>query len=279
MGKSVAHSRLDTDVGARGANAQPLSRARAAARKVPEVTIFFWIIKLLTTGMGETTSDYLVFHINPYLAVALGGIGLVASLLLQLLVRRYVAWIYWLAVVMVAIFGTMAADVVHIVLGVPYLDSSVAFAAALAVIFVSWYATEKTLSIHSIYTPRRELFYWATIMATFALGTAVGDMTASTFGLGYFASGLLFAVLFALPALGYRLFRLNAIFAFWFAYVMTRPLGASFADWFGKPRSISGLGLGTGLISLILAVVIIGFVGYLTVTHVDVKDTATSPRR
>ncbi|HST87326.1 MAG TPA: hypothetical protein VLJ14_03020 [Ktedonobacterales bacterium] len=279
MGKSVAHSRLDTDVGARGANAQPLSRARSAARKVPEVTIFFWIIKLLTTGMGETTSDYLVFHINPYLAVALGGIGLVTSLLLQLLVRRYVAWIYWLAVVMVAIFGTMAADVVHIVLGVPYLDSSVAFAAALAVIFVSWYATEKTLSIHSIYTPRRELFYWATIMATFALGTAVGDMTASTFGLGYFASGLLFAALFALPALGYRLFRLNAIFAFWFAYVMTRPLGASFADWFGKPRSISGLGLGTGLISLILAVVIIGFVGYLTVTHVDVKDTATSPRR
>jgi uncharacterized membrane-anchored protein len=279
MGKPVAHSRLDTDVGARGANAQPLARARSAARKVPEVTIFFWIIKLLTTGMGETTSDYLVFHINPYLAVALGGIGLVTSLLLQLLVRRYVAWIYWLAVVMVAIFGTMAADVVHIVLGVPYLDSSVAFAAALAVIFVSWYATEKTLSIHSIYTPRRELFYWATIMATFALGTAVGDMTASTFGLGYFASGLLFAVLFALPALGYRLFRLNAIFAFWFAYVMTRPLGASFADWFGKPRSISGLGLGTGLISLILAVVIIGFVGYLTVTHVDVKDTATSPRR
>ena len=279
MGKPVAHSRLDTDVGARGANAQPLARARSAARKVPEVTIFFWIIKLLTTGMGETTSDYLVFHINPYLAVALGGIGLVTSLLLQLLVRRYVAWIYWLAVVMVAIFGTMAADVVHIVLGVPYLDSSVAFAAALAVIFVSWYATEKTLSIHSIYTPRRELFYWATIMATFALGTAVGDMTASTFGLGYFASGLLFAALFALPALGYRLFRLNAIFAFWFAYVMTRPLGASFADWFGKPRSISGLGLGTGLISLILAVVIIGFVGYLTVTHVDVKDTATSPRR
>lgn len=279
MGKPVAHSRLDTDVGAHGADAQPLARALYAARKVPEVTIFFWIVKLLTTGMGETTSDYLVFHINPYLAVALGGIGLVFSLLLQLLVRRYVAWIYWLAVVMVAIFGTMAADVVHIVLGVPYLDSSIFFAAVLALIFVSWYATEKTLSIHSISTPRRELFYWATIMATFALGTAVGDMTASTFGLGYFASGLLFAVLFTLPALGYRLFRLNAIFAFWFAYVMTRPLGASFADWFGKPRSFSGLGLGTGLISLILAVVIIGFVGYLTVTHVDVKDTATSPRR
>ena len=278
MGKPVAHSRLDTDVAARGTSAQPPRRAVYAARKVPEVTIFFWIIKLLTTGMGETTSDYLVFHINPYIAVALGGVGLAVSLLLQLFVRRYVAWIYWLAVVMVAIFGTMAADVVHIVLGVPYLDSSVFFGVALAVIFVSWYATEKTLSIHSIYTPRRELFYWAAIMVTFALGTAVGDMTATTLGLGYFASGLLFAALFALPALGYWLFRLNAILAFWFAYVMTRPLGASFADWFGKPRSISGLGLGTGLISLILAVVIISFVGYLTVTHVDVRDAAAEPR-
>ena len=278
MGKPVAHSRLDTDVAAHGASAQPPRRAFYAARKVPEVTIFFWIIKLLTTGMGETTSDYLVFHINPYIAVALGGVGLAVSLLLQLFVRRYVAWIYWLAVVMVAIFGTMAADVVHIVLGVPYLDSSVFFGAVLAVIFVSWYATERTLSIHSISTPRRELFYWAAIMATFALGTAVGDMTATTLGLGYFASGLLFAALFALPALGHWLFRLNAIFAFWFAYVMTRPLGASFADWFGKPRSISGLGLGTGLISLILAAVIIGFVGYLSVTHVDVRDAAAKPR-
>ncbi len=278
MGKPIPYGQLDTEVGVRGTDAQRLGRALRVARKVPEVTIYFWIIKLLTTGMGETTSDYLVFHINPYIAVALGGIGLAASLLLQLVVRRYIAWIYWLAVVMVAIFGTMAADVVHIVLGVPYLVSSVCFAAALALIFVSWYATEKTLSIHSIYTPRRELFYWATIMATFALGTAVGDMTATTVDLGYFASGVLFAVLFALPALGYWLFRLNAIFAFWFAYVMTRPLGASFADWLGKPRSASGVGLGTGLISLVLAVLIVGFVGYLTVTRKDTKDATTAPR-
>jgi len=281
MGEPILHQQLDQldrDVGARAAGAQPLRRALHAARKVPEVTIFFWIIKLLTTGMGETTSDYLVFHIDPYLAVAIGGIGLAAALLLQLIVRRYVAWIYWLAVVMVAIFGTMAADVVHIVLGVPYLDSSAFFAAVLTIIFVVWYATEKTLSIHSIYTLRRELLYWAAIMATFALGTAVGDMTASTMGLGYFASGVLFAALFALPAVGYWLFRLNAILAFWFAYVMTRPLGASFADWLGKERSFSGLGLGTGLISLILAVVIIGFVGYLTITRADVKGATTNPR-
>ncbi len=279
MGNPIPHQQFGTEVAAaRGKDAQPLHRALRAARKVPEVTIFFWIIKLLTTGMGETTSDYLVFHINPYVAVALGGFGLVASLILQLVVRRYIAWIYWLAVVMVAIFGTMAADVVHIVLGVPYLDSSVFFASVLAVIFVAWYATEKTLSIHSIYTLRRELFYWATIMATFALGTAVGDMTASTWGLGYFASGLLFAVLFTLPGLGYRLFRLNAIFAFWFAYIMTRPLGASFADWFGKPQNFSGLGLGTGLISLVLAVLIIGFVGYLTITRKDIAVSTTHAR-
>lgn len=252
--------------------AAPIQRAHAAvsaARKVPEITLLFWIVKLLTTGMGETTSDYLVYHINPYLAVILGGLGLVVSLLLQFVVRRYIPGVYWLAVVMVAIFGTMAADVVHIVLGVPYLVSSACFAVALAVILVSWYVSEKTLSIHSITTRRRELFYWATIMATFALGTAVGDMTASTLGLGYLDSGVLFAALFALPALGYWLLGLNEIFAFWFAYIMTRPLGASFADWFGKPRSFSGLGLGTGPISLVLGALIIGLVGYLTVTGKD----------
>jgi uncharacterized membrane-anchored protein len=244
-----------------------------ALRKVPEVTVYFWIIKLLTTGMGETTSDYLVRQLNPILAVALGGIGLAVALVLQLfLVRRYVAGVYWLAVVMVAIFGTMAADVLHIGLGIPYLVSTAFFTVALAVIFVAWYLSEKTLSIHSIYTRRRELFYWATVMATFALGTATGDMTATTLGLGYFSSGVLFAVLIAVPALGYWLFGLNEILAFWFAYIVTRPLGASFADWMGRPHSLGGLGLGTGQVSLGLAILIIVLVGYLTVTHKDRKD-------
>ncbi|MGH2496907.1 MAG: COG4705 family protein, partial [Ktedonobacteraceae bacterium] len=211
---------------------QPAQIAKQAMRKVPEVTIYFWIIKLLSTAMGESTSDYLVFHINPYVAVVLGCIGLVVALALQLAVRRYIPWVYWLAVVMVAIFGTMAADVLHVVLGIPYVVSTAFFILALVIIFVAWYASERTLSIHSITTTRRELFYWATVMATFALGTAVGDLTAATLGLGYFSSGVLFAILFALPALAYWLFRLNAIFAFWFAYIMTRPLGASFADWF-----------------------------------------------
>jgi len=240
-------------------------------RKVPEVTFYFWIIKLLTTGMGETTSDYLVHQLNPIIAVALGGIGLAAALLLQIFVRRYVAWIYWLAVVMVAVFGTMAADVLHIGLGIPYLVSTAFFTVALALIFVVWYANEKTLSIHSISTRRRELFYWATVMATFALGTAAGDMTATTLGLGYFSSGVLFAVLIAVPALGYWLFGLNEILAFWFAYIVTRPLGASFADWMGRPHSLGGIGLGTGQVSLGLAILIIGFVGYLTVTRKDMK--------
>lgn len=240
-------------------------------RKVPEIIIYFWIVKLLTTAMGESTSDYLVYHINPYIAVALGGIGLLASLILQLSVRRYVAWIYWLAVVMVAIFGTMVADVMHIVLDIPYLVSTVFFLITLAVIFAVWYASEKTLSIHSISTRRRELFYWATVMATFALGTAAGDMTAATLQLGYFSSGVLFAVLFAIPALAYWLFGLNEVVAFWFAYIVTRPLGASFADWFGK-SSLGGLGLGDAKVSFVLTILIIGFVGYLTVTHKDIKS-------
>jgi len=269
MNKPTLQRQLNPASGARSGAAQPMHLAMRAMRKVPEVTVYFWIIKLLTTGMGETTSDYLVHQLNPIIAVALGGIGLAAALLLQIFVRRYVAWIYWLAVVMVAVFGTMAADVLHIGLGIPYLVSTAFFTVALAVIFTVWYANEKTLSIHSISTRRRELFYWATVIATFALGTATGDMTATTLGLGYFSSGVLFAVLIAVPALGYWLFGLNEILAFWFAYIVTRPLGASLADWMGRPHSLGGLGLGTGQVSLGLAILIIGFVGYLTVTRKD----------
>jgi uncharacterized membrane-anchored protein len=247
-------------------------RITPAAAKVPEITLLFWVIKLLTTAMGEATSDFLVFEIDPVIAVILGAIGLAIAMALQLLVRRYVPAIYWLAVAMVAVFGTMGADVVHIGLGIPYAVSSVFFALCLAVIFAVWYATERTLSIHSIYTPRRELFYWATVMATFALGTAAGDMTASTMGLGYFTSGVMFGILFALPALGYRLFRLNPILAFWTAYVLTRPFGASFADWAGKAQNLSGLGLGTGEVSVVLTIVIVILVGYLTVTRKDVRS-------
>lgn len=269
MGKSIPQ-RPEADFGISDIATRPMGRVLRLARKVPEVTIYFWIIKLLTTALGESTSDYLVYHINRYLAVMLGVAALAIALLVQLYVRRYIAWVYWLAVAMVAVVGTMVADVAHLVIGISYLNSTIIFSVALAVIFVVWYASEKTLSIHSIYTPRRELFYWATVMATFALGTAAGDLTAAPpIALGYLASGVLYAVLFALPGLGYRFVGLNAIAAFWFAYIMTRPLGASFADYFGKPF-FGGLGLGDEKVSLVLAILIVGFVAYLTITRIDV---------
>jgi len=247
------------------------NRGKRLLTKVPEITIYFWIVKLLTTAMGESTSDYLVNHINPYVAVFLGFIAFVIALILQFSIRKYVAWIYWLFVVMVAIFGTMVADVTHIVLGVPYYASTIAFAIILTVVFTTWYKVEGTLSIHSINTRQREMFYWAAVLATFAMGTATGDMTAMTLHLGYLPSGILFIVLFLLPGVGYALFRLNPIFAFWFAYVMTRSLGASFADWFGKPKSITGLGYGDGVVAGVLTVLIVIFVGYLTVSKRDVQ--------
>jgi len=242
----------------------------AMALKVPEVTVYFWIVKLLTTAMGESTTDYLVFQIDPYVAVGLGFAGLAVSLVLQLLARRYVPWIYWLTVVMVAVFGTMAADVLHVVLGIPYTVSTIAFASALVLVFAAWYAVERDLSIHTIFSGRRELFYWATVMATFALGTAAGDLAASTLGLGYFASAVVFAVLFALPALAYWRLHLHPILAFWCAYVITRPLGATVADWLGKPQ-LGGLGLGDGHIAVVLGVLIIACVAYLTVSRIDVS--------
>lgn len=241
-------------------------------RKVPHVTAIFWVVKVLTTAIGESTTDYLVKIIDPVVAVTFGAVGLAAAMALQFKARKYVPWIYWLGVVMVAVFGTMAADVTHIVLGVPYVASTAFFAAALAVIFAAWYLTEGTLSIHSIYTTRREVFYWLTVLATFALGTAVGDFTAFTLHLGFLGAGLFFAVVIAVPAIAYFGFRLNEVAAFWFAYVLTRPLGASFADWGGKPHSLSGLGYGDGLVSLVLAVLIVILVGYLQRTHVDVDS-------
>ena len=240
------------------------------AKKVPELTIYFWVIKVLTTGMGEATSDFFVHGYNPYLVVALGAAALALSLIWQLYVRRYEPWVYWLAVSMVAVFGTMAAGILHVYLGVPYIFSATIYALALTVIFVLWYLVEKTLSVHSIYTRRRELFYWAAVLATFAMGTAIGDMTAVSFHLGFLASGLLFAVVFAVPAVAYRFFGLNEIVAFWFAYIITRPLGASFADWLAVPASQGGLNLGKGTISIALWLLIIAFVAYMAVSHRDI---------
>jgi len=243
--------------------------AAVAVSKVPEVTAVFWVAKVLSTGMGETTSDYLVHRVGPYVAVALGAAGLVVALALQARARRYVAWIYWLAVVMVSIFGTMAADILHVGFGVPYVVSTVLYAVVLAGVFIAWQRSERTLSIHSITSVRREAFYWTTVCATFALGTATGDLTARTVNLGYLTSGVLFAAVMLIPAIGYRYARLNGIFAFWFAYVVTRPLGASFADWLGVSHARGGLGAGTGLVSVVLAAAIAVLVAYLSVTKRD----------
>lgn len=228
--------------------------------------------------MGEATSDYLVHALHPVPAVIVGFLGFCIALVLQFAMRRYVAWTYWFAVVMVGVFGTMAADVLHVGLGVPYVATSVLYALALLIVFVSWQRSENTLSIHDITTSRREAFYWAAVVATFALGTAVGDMTAISLHLGYFLSIVLFAAMIAVPAIGYRWFHWNHVFAFWFAYVVTRPLGASFADWMGKPTGVGGLGWGDGRISLILTAIIAGFVIFLAVTRIDVRSRQTSIR-
>jgi len=199
-------------------------------------------------------------------------LALAVALIIQFKVKKYVAWAYWLAVAMVAVFGTMAADVLHIQFGVPYLISTTLFAAALAAIFLIWYRSEKDLSIHTINNRRREVFYWLTVMATFALGTAAGDWTAYSLGLGFFSSGLLFIAIFAVPALGYWLLGFNEVFAFWFAYIITRPLGASFADWFGKSRIVGGQGYGDGHVSIVLTILLILCVAYMVFNHRESRD-------
>lgn len=235
--------------------------------KVPEITLSFWVAKILSTAMGEATSDFLVFHTNAYAAVLGCGLAFLAALMLQLRTRTHVPATYWLLVVMVSVFGTMVADVVHVVLGVPYIVSTAAFAIALLTILWSWNAVERSLSIHSVETPRREAFYWATVIATFALGTAAGDLTASTFGMGYLGSAILFSVLFAVPGVAYFAFGLNEVAAFWAAYIMTRPMGASFADWFDKPVSTTGLGYGTPAIAAALSVAVGGAILYICLRH------------
>jgi len=205
------------------ATSTPMSRRDALTRpgwvRVPEIAALFWVTKILTTAMGETTSDTLVHHVPGAVAVLLGFIVFECALVIRFREPRYVPWIYWFAVVMVSVFGTMAADVTHV---------------ALVVFFRVWYRAEGTLSIHSIDTPHREIFYRAAVLATFALGAAAGDMTTKTLHLGYLASSVAFTALFVIPWIAWARFGLNAIVAFWIAYVLTRPLGASYADWLGS---------------------------------------------
>ena len=225
------------------------AQARVAVTKVPEITAWFWIAKVASTGMGEATADWLYARYGTIPTGAVGAILLIGALVLQFRSRRYNTWIYWLAVVAVSVTGTMAADGLHIVVGLPYTVTTALYAAILAAIFVVWYRTEGTLSIHSITTVRREAFYWATVMATFALGTALGDLTAYTLKIGFFSSGVLFLVVIAIPAVAHRWLGMNSVLAFWFAYTITRPLGASLADWLGVPARVGGLDWGRGVVA------------------------------
>ncbi len=252
--------------------AADLGRPSAGSRmlsKVPEITVLFWVVKVLSTGMGEAASDYL-----GEASLVLGGIvgvgGFVLALWLQLRSPRYSAPVYWSAVCMVAVFGTIVADVLHVATDLSYGVTTVFYALVVAVLFWAWHRSEGTLSIHSITTPRRERFYWATVLATFALGTAAGDLTGLTLGWGFFASGLLFLAAIVVPLVAWRA-GANGVACFWTAYVLTRPLGASFADWVGKPHSRgAGLGVGDGRVTLVLLAVIVVLVGVVTATGSDV---------
>lgn len=243
------------------------------ALRVPRVTVYFWIIKALSTAMGEAASDYLVRVFPPALAVVVGFVAFLVAMAIQLTRRRYVAWAYWLAVCAVGVFGTMVADVLHVGIGVPYAASAPLFAIILAAVFVVWYRAERTLSIHSVDTTRREVFYWLAVVSTFAMGTALGDLTAVTFSLGYLISAIVFGAFIVLIAIAYRFVRLGPVFAFWSAYVLTRPFGASVADWLGKPPTLGGIGVGDGTVALVFLLAIVLLVAYLQVSKRDVQFT------
>lgn len=252
---------------------------RVMLNKVPEVTIAFWLIKIMSTTVGETGADYLAVHVG--LGTAITG-GLMAALLLgalalQLRQRRYVPWIYWLTVVLVSVVGTQITDALTDGLGVSLYVSTAAFAVALTVTFAVWYWVERTLSIHSIATLRRELFYWTAILFTFALGTAAGDLATEALGLGFQVGVLVFGALIAFVALAWRL-GLNAVFAFWVAYILTRPLGASLGDLLSQATEYGGLGLGTVVTSAIFLIAITALVGLLTMRPSEAPVPQLSPK-
>lgn len=233
--------------------------------KVPEVTLIFWIIKIMSTTVGETGADYLAVHVGLGTTVTAAiMIGLLTSaLIIQLKARRYVPWIYWLTVVLVSVVGTQITDALTDKLEVSLYVSTIAFASVLALIFAVWYRLEQTLSIHSIVTPRRELFYWAAILFTFALGTAAGDLATEALGLGFNLGVVVFGAMIAAITAAYYL-GANAVLTFWLAYILTRPLGASLGDLLSQSRTYGGLGLGTIYTSLAFLTVIIALVAWMT---------------
>jgi Uncharacterized membrane-anchored protein conserved in bacteria len=239
--------------------------------KVPLIiNLTFWVAKIITTALGETFSDFIFFNdaIGQHAAILIGLLSFAIILMIQFRTRKYTPWVYWLCVTSVSVFGTMLADFMNKDLGIPLYASTLIFALTQTAVFIAWYKTEHTLSIHSINTGRKEIFYWLTVLCTFGLGTAAGDFTADTLGLGTLLSTGIFLVLIAVPLVGYKFFGMNSIFAFWFAYTMTRPLGASFGDWLAVPAPYGdGLQLGTGIVSLGFGILMVIAVAYIDRQH------------
>ncbi|MGI8511059.1 MAG: COG4705 family protein [Solirubrobacteraceae bacterium] len=239
--------------------------------KVPEVTLYFWVIKILCTTVGETAADYLNVNLGFGLTnttYVVSGV-LAIALIFQFRLRRYVPPVYWLAVVLISVVGTLITDNMVDNLGVALTTSTTVFAVALAVTFAAWYTSERTLSIHTIVTTKREAFYWLTVLFTFALGTAAGDLLAEKVNLGYWKSALVFGAAIGVVAFAHYVLRLNAILAFWLAYILTRPLGASIGDYLSQSRKDGGLALGTTGTSVLFLLAISGVVAYLTITKRD----------
>jgi uncharacterized membrane-anchored protein len=250
--------------------------ARKMLNKVPEVTLYFWIIKVLCTTVGETASDFLQGNVNLGLTktTLVTGAVLLATLACQFRLRRYVPSVYWLAVVLISVVGTQITDNLTDNLGISLVITTIVFTIVLAITFAVWYAVEHTLSIHTIVTTGREAFYWLAVLFTFALGTAAGDLAAERLSLGYWVSALIFGGLIAAITVAHLRFKLNAVLAFWLAYILTRPLGASIGDFLSQKRVDGGLGLGTTATSVLFLSAILVVVAYLSVTRVDRTEAA-----
>jgi uncharacterized membrane-anchored protein len=254
----------------------PQSRGRRMLNKVPEITLYFWVIKVLCTTVGETAADYL----NSNLGLGLSGTSfvmsavLIGALVAQFATRRYRPGIYWLAVVLISVVGTLISDNLVDGYGVPLQTTTIVFGVALAITFAVWYGSERTLSIHTIVTTRREAFYWLAVLFTFALGTSAGDYLSEQLALGYLNALFLFAGAIAVVAVAHSVFRINAILSFWIAYILTRPLGASIGDYMSQAKADGGLGLGTTVTSFIFLAIILALVVYLATTKVDVIPMA-----
>ncbi len=259
---------------------EPPTLAREALNKVPQLTIYFWVIKILATTVGETAADFLNKNIGLGLSITslIMAASLTVVLVFQFRARRYIPGIYWLAVVLISVVGTLISDNLVDNFGVPLYVSTIVFGLALIATFIGWYRVERTLSVHTIVTTRREGFYWLTILFTFALGTSAGDLISERLGLGYWIAAVIFAAVIGLITAAHFGLRLHPVIAFWLAYIVTRPLGASMGDFMSQPTHNGGLGLGTTITSAIFLAVILALVIYLSITKKDEMDTEGSVR-